>query len=104
MKDTQSKGSFTNNINSQSQSIISGAKNVYPSQRQVVSNRYDTVADESSQLNEKESMRSVAASDSHQALSVQSFTAVDQMEDTLDNENFSQRLDQLILNFRTETM
>jgi hypothetical protein len=26
------------------------------------------------------------------------------MEDTLDNENFSQRLDQLILNFRTETM
>lgn len=32
------------------------------------------------------------------------FQAVDQMEETLDNEGFSQRLDQLILNFRAETM
>ena len=32
------------------------------------------------------------------------FTATAQMEETLDNENFTQRLDQLILNFRNETM
>ena len=32
------------------------------------------------------------------------FQAVDQMEETLDNEGFSSRLDQLILNFRAETM
>lgn len=61
------------------------------------------MADESSQLNEKESTRSLVPSltESEQT---QQFKAVDQMEDTLDNENFSQRLDQLILNFRTETM
>ena len=32
------------------------------------------------------------------------FTANSQMEETLDSENFTQRLDQMILNFRTETM
>ena len=41
---------------------MSGAKNVYPSQRQVVSNRYDAVTDEQSQLNEKESMHSMGIS------------------------------------------
>lgn len=72
----------------------------------MVSNRYDAITDEQSQLNDKESLRSMAISqsESSQALSVPAFTAVDQMEETLDNENFSQRLDQLILNFRTETM
>lgn len=33
-----------------------------------------------------------------------SSTAIQKMEDTLENENFYQRLDQLILGFRTETI
>jgi len=36
--------------------------------------------------------------------SVSSFSATQQMEEVLDSENFTQRLDQLILGFRTETM
>jgi hypothetical protein len=32
------------------------------------------------------------------------FTANSEMEETLDNENFTQRLDQLILGFKSETM
>jgi hypothetical protein len=32
------------------------------------------------------------------------FTATDQMADTLDAEGFTQRLDQLILGFRSSTM
>ena len=35
---------------------------------------------------------------------LQTFTATHKMEETLDNENFTQRLDQLILGFRAETM
>jgi len=35
---------------------------------------------------------------------MQTFTATQKMEETLDSENFTQRLDQLILGFRTETM
>ena len=51
-----SKTSFAGNMTSQSASVLSGPKNAYPPQRQVVSNRYDSFADEASQLTDKESM------------------------------------------------
>ena len=86
--------------------MISGAKEIYPSGRQVFASRYDVVAEDLSLSPEKESVESqrTSTAESQQLPQFQQFKATDEMEDTLDNENFAQRLDQLILNFRTETM
>jgi len=96
---------LVNNLNSSS-SVASGAKNIYPAGRQVFSSRYDVVAEDLSLSQEPDSVQSqrTSAPESQRLPQFQQFRANDDMEETLDNENFAQRLDQLILNFRTETM
>ena len=69
------------------------------------SKRYDTQGENESPFYVPKSTQQVEIDEAKKAVSVDvSFTANQDMEETLDNANFTTKLDQLILGFRTETM